>query len=99
MCKRKAIKDEAGESFYQENGFLAIGDPALEYIRQVEETMAQFGTDAGARGERDRSWRRGRRARGVADGLAAMVFYSFTVHVDIEQCSLGAHTHNDSIPV
>ncbi|CAK9108963.1 unnamed protein product [Durusdinium trenchii] len=41
----EAIKDEAGESFYQENGFLAIGDPALEYIRQVEETMAQFGTE------------------------------------------------------
>lgn len=41
----QAIEREAGERFHHETGFLAVGDPSMDYIHQVEQTMASFGTE------------------------------------------------------
>ena len=41
----QTIEREAGESFHHETGFLAVGDPSMDYIHQVEQTMASFGTE------------------------------------------------------
>jgi len=41
----QAIEKEAGESFHHETGFLAVGDPSMDYINQVQRTMSAFGTE------------------------------------------------------
>ena len=45
MTSAQAIEREAGERFHHETGFLAVGDPSMDYIHQVEQTMASFGTE------------------------------------------------------
>lgn len=45
VSHEQVIEKEAGESFHHETGFLAVGDPSMDYINQVQRTMSAFGTE------------------------------------------------------